>query len=58
MFTTPILAVLALVACALSHGHQVPISNDADWATRHMAGPYIHRSFAHRRSPNLAFNLD
>lgn len=37
MFTTPILAVLALAPYVLSHGHQVPISDDADWATRHMA---------------------
>ena len=37
---TPIvpLALLALLLpTALCHGHQVPISDDADWATRHMA---------------------
>ena len=36
---TPIvsLALLALLPMALCHGHQVPISDDADWATRHMA---------------------
>ena len=36
---TPIvsLALLALLPTALCHGHQVPISDDADWATRHMA---------------------
>ena len=31
------LALLALLPTALCHGHQVPISDDADWATRHMA---------------------
>ena len=31
------LAVLAFLPTALCHGHQVPISDDADWATRHMA---------------------
>ena len=54
MLTTPILAVLALVPCVLSHGHQVPISNDADWATRHMAGPYIQHSLTHPSFPNVA----
>lgn len=36
---TPILsiALLALFPTAFSHGHQVPVSDDADWATRHMA---------------------
>lgn len=31
------IALLALLPTALSHGHQVPVSDDADWATRHMA---------------------
>ena len=31
------LAFLLLLPTALCHGHQVPISDDADWATRHMA---------------------
>ena len=31
------LALLAFLPTALCHGHQVPISDDADWATRHMA---------------------
>ena len=35
---TPVIAIvlLALLPTALSHGHQVPVSDDADWATRHM----------------------
>ena len=38
-FFTPVipLALLALLPTALCHGHQVPMSDDADWATRHMA---------------------
>lgn len=32
-----LLALLALLPTAFSHGHQVPVSDDADWATRHMA---------------------
>lgn len=31
------IALLALLPTAFSHGHQVPVSDDADWATRHMA---------------------
>ncbi|KAK4697090.1 hypothetical protein P7C71_g934, partial [Lecanoromycetidae sp. Uapishka_2] len=31
------LLLLALLPSILAHGHQVPISDDADWATRHMA---------------------
>ena len=31
------IALLALLPTARSHGHQVPVSDDADWATRHMA---------------------
>lgn len=31
------LAFLTFLPTALCHGHQVPISDDADWATRHMA---------------------
>ena len=31
------LAILTFLPTALCHGHQVPISDDADWATRHMA---------------------
>lgn len=31
------LALLTFLPTALCHGHQVPISDDADWATRHMA---------------------
>lgn len=36
---SPIASVvlLALLPTAFSHGHQVPVSDDADWATRHMA---------------------
>ena len=36
---TPIVSItlIALLPTALSHGHQVPVSDDADWATRHMA---------------------
>lgn len=31
------LALLTFLPTVLCHGHQVPISDDADWATRHMA---------------------
>lgn len=31
------LAVIAFLPTTLCHGHQVPVSDDADWATRHMA---------------------
>lgn len=31
------LILLSLLSPASSHGHQVPVSDDADWATRHMA---------------------
>ena len=31
------IVLLALLPTAFSHGHQVPVSDDADWATRHMA---------------------
>ena len=53
MLTNPILAVLALVPYVFSHGHQVPISNDADWATRHMAGSHTQHSLAHPTYPNV-----
>ena len=38
-YLSPIASIvlLALLPTALSHGHQVPVSDDADWATRHMA---------------------
>lgn len=32
-----LLSLLHAPAPSLAHGHQVPISHDADWATRHMA---------------------
>lgn len=35
------LTFLTLLPSALAHGHQVPMSDDADWATRHMAGKTI-----------------
>lgn len=31
------MAFLALLPTVFSHGHQVPVSDDTDWATRHMA---------------------
>ena len=31
------LTLLSLLPPTSSHGHQVPVSDDADWATRHMA---------------------
>ena len=37
LLPTVSIAVLAVLPAAFSHGHQVPISDDADWATRHMA---------------------
>ena len=36
-----VLTILAFVPTAFSHGHQVPMSDDADWATRHMAGKFL-----------------
>lgn len=32
-----LLTLLTFLPTAFCHGHQVPISDDADWATRHMA---------------------
>ncbi|MCJ1451597.1 hypothetical protein MMC28_001937 [Mycoblastus sanguinarius] len=38
MLSHALFALLStLLPTALAHGHQVPISDDADWATRHMA---------------------
>ncbi|KAL6719424.1 hypothetical protein ACLMJK_003664 [Lecanora helva] len=53
MVSKLILAItsLTLLPSVLSHGHQVPISDDADWATRHMAGK-LHSHLPHRTLAN------